>query len=622
LAAMVKERRQPIPALDPVNEAVSKLDAKPGDMAEVYDACMHAYVMVRETAVEELAETMLDPAKVRGDKQTAQRELLKQIVESEEKYIREKAARAIGTVAAANIKVCDAVMVLLSSADSEVREAGLLAVRARLHSEATVAAIQNAQRGVSAAFDAEAPLISLVHTLLDDPHGRVRFGALQALSALVRHFHSQTIERVAERMSDDEAWVRRHASEMLSTALCEAEEAKRTMPKSSLVFIAEGASQLLRACLRCYELGLTLTGGGDVHMRKIAVVGITSAAGASGEEDEEEEAAALSDEEDSDLVGSSILVEEARNKAQAADAMMMLRRCLKDKHPDVVDLAAKALLEFAAEGNKRAVEAVMTDMEAVLTHGLGVPGLGVKGTPESQGRGRIFGQEGIGTRQQQRRDNEEQRLLDEWEALQAKKAREEALQRELDILRMLANNGFVSKLVVKAFPQDEELEKVLELEAERPEMAQVRKEAAAWLGTLAERDDSNKAARAALQSYDEYLRLSGLAPLGERAAALVSAQEAAERVSLRPQPQAALCEELAEVLEKPAYVDEYGAVVPEDGDAKREAALRLAELVAQGDAAAEQVVLEMGREFLRALHGAGWLTDKTLKAVNGAPRSY
>lgn len=71
-------------------------------------------------------------------------------------------------------------------------------------------------------------------------------------------------------------------------------------------------------------------------------------------------------------------------------------------------MAAKSLLELSMSGNKNAVDAVMTDIDTILTFGLGVPGLGVKGTPESMGRGRLFGQEGIGTRQQQRRNDAEQ----------------------------------------------------------------------------------------------------------------------------------------------------------------------------------------------------------------------
>ncbi len=40
----------------------------------------------------------------------------------------------------------------------------------------------------------------------------------------------------------------------------------------------------------------------------------------------------------------------------------------------------------------------------------GAPGLGIQGTPEAQARGKLFGEESIGTRQQARRDRDEQVL--------------------------------------------------------------------------------------------------------------------------------------------------------------------------------------------------------------------
>ena len=63
---------------------------------------------------------------------------------------------------------------------------------------------------------------------------------------------------------------------------------------------------------------------------------------------------------------------------------------------------------MAGTGNHRAVEGVMSDVECILTYGLGVPGLGVKGTPEASARGQLFGDDGMGTREQKRRDMEEQ----------------------------------------------------------------------------------------------------------------------------------------------------------------------------------------------------------------------
>lgn len=51
-------------------------------------------------------------------------------------------------------------------------------------------------------------------------------------------------------------------------------------------------------------------------------------------------------------------------------------------------------------------------------------------------------------------------MYDEWLLREAKRLRDEAVEKELDELQVLAENGFVSKLLNKAFPSEEELELV------------------------------------------------------------------------------------------------------------------------------------------------------------------
>jgi hypothetical protein len=55
---------------------------------------------------------------------------------------------------------------------------------------------------------------------------------------------------------------------------------------------------------------------------------------------------------------------------------------------------------------------------------------------------------------------------------------------------------------------------------------------------------------------------------------------------------------------------------------RSEAAKKLGKLAEAGDTAAEDAILDDGKAFLQGLYDAGLLTDKTLKAVMGPPRSY
>jgi hypothetical protein len=116
---------------------------------------------------------------------------------------------------------------------------------------------------------------------------------------------------------------------------------------------------------------------------------------------------------DPEVRNSAAKVRERRAIEKQDTLLLVIGRMLFDKnnprctHTEPF-VRAQALLSMAGMGNHRAVEGVMSDVECILTYGLGVPGLGVKGTPEASARGQLFGEDGMGTRDQKRRDMEEQ----------------------------------------------------------------------------------------------------------------------------------------------------------------------------------------------------------------------
>jgi hypothetical protein len=52
----------------------------------------------------------------------------------------------------------------------------------------------------------------------------------------------------------------------------------------------------------------------------------------------------------------------------------MLRLALSDKEDEIRRVAAEALMEIAVTGNDKAVDAVMSDVQTILSHGLGMFG--------------------------------------------------------------------------------------------------------------------------------------------------------------------------------------------------------------------------------------------------------
>lgn len=605
-----------------VRAAQSKLVAEAGELGPIYDTCSHAWVMIRETAVEELTDSLRDGNK--EEKAVALKELIAQVRHSTVKYIREQSAKGLGGVAAHSARVRDAVMELLDDEDAGVREAAVIALRQRLQSKMMIDALKDSQKGIEDAWELEKPMISKIHALIDDVNGRVRFNAIDSLSSLVKMFHTDSIQAVQTRLRDEEGWVRRHAAEMVNVALFQAQGVKKTLPKSSLVFITEGYEVLLAAAQQCYDVGLQVVGGGDVYLRQTAVKGLTAAAEAEAEAEMGEELTAveegdISDDEGSFGGGGALGAETRQVKATQGDPMGVLKRCLKDTDPDVRDAAAKALLRIAGTGNRKAVEAVMSDVECVLSHGLGAPGLGVKGTPESCARGQLFGQAGMGTRDQQRRDRLEQEAFNHAMELGEKRRKELELQRDLDELKVLAEHGFISKLREAAFPQEDFMHEVLEAEAIDPDRKKVREAAAEWLFKLS-LEDNDKAARAAAVNLSQFCLLTGKADLDARAKRRIAEQHAAEYKAPPPEPDEQLCETLRDALE--TFVDDDGEVPEEQKVRRRDASKRLAELVEAGDTAAEDAVLDDAKSFLQGLYDAGLLSDKTLKAVMGPAHSY
>jgi hypothetical protein len=261
-----------------LSQSVSKLHATASNLGEAYDACSHAFIMVRETGIEELVETLRSEQAAEESKAEALRILLLQMQKSSERYTREHAAKALGQIAVFNDHVCKKVMQLMTDENSRVKEAAIMALRGRLQSDRIPEAIANVQKGLSAAYEVEQKLVELMHSLVDDENGRVRFAATAALKVLVNMFHTDSVVKVASRMTDPEEWIRRHAAEIICDALSSAEEKEGSLPASSqLVFMAEGWLELLASASECYELGKSLEGGGDVYMRKIAIKGMAVA---------------------------------------------------------------------------------------------------------------------------------------------------------------------------------------------------------------------------------------------------------------------------------------------------------------------------------------------------------
>jgi len=213
----------------------------------------------------------------RGNQQALER-LLQQMQDTSEGFVREQAAKAAGTAAMDNDAIYAAILPLLQHDDHNVRRTALIAVKKRLHSERVVFAAQEALEGRVKEFDRERDGIAAVRVMFQDVNGRCRFAAVDAFAKLIGQFHFEAVESAHSVLEDDEEWVRRFAADLLGKALISCQRFYSNLSEMAIPNVKEGFNELIAAGVHCYEVGLTLRGGGDAYMRRIAVQGLCAVA--------------------------------------------------------------------------------------------------------------------------------------------------------------------------------------------------------------------------------------------------------------------------------------------------------------------------------------------------------
>jgi len=305
-----------------LGRAIQRMDAEAAEeLGQVYDAMSHTYLMVRGAAAGDLGK-----AAIAGSEEALSR-LLHQLADTAADFMRESAAGIVGGIAIDRDDVCEQILSLLSSAEAKVRESALSALSIRLQSPRVLAALRDAQEGRLKEFARETHVLLAVAALVDDPNGRCRFRAVDALSRLVLGFHAESVVAVARRLADPEEWIRRHSAEVLSAALADGKRLLAAASPFAVTLLEAANTELLRATVQArapprrpaaplarppkpepapvparasgvarvgggtggigghapcraqaYEHGLTLEGGGDVYLRRLAIKGLAAAA--------------------------------------------------------------------------------------------------------------------------------------------------------------------------------------------------------------------------------------------------------------------------------------------------------------------------------------------------------
>ena len=258
-----------------VSAAIDRLSAAPAAHGAVYNASSHAYLMVRDSATQELGlEASRDV--------DALNQLLLQMQDTSSVFIMEQAAKAAGGAAMDNDMIFEEILHLLEHEHHDVRRAALIAIKERLRSERVMAAAQEAHEGRVKEFDREIEAIARVRQAVLDVNGRVRFSAIDSLAELVGKLIPDAIASANEVLEDDEEWVRRTAAELLGRALASCQDFHKRLSPVALPNVKEGFNDLIGSGIRCYDVGLTLKGGGDPYMRRIAVIGLCVVASSEG----------------------------------------------------------------------------------------------------------------------------------------------------------------------------------------------------------------------------------------------------------------------------------------------------------------------------------------------------
>lgn len=360
-------------APNPVDDATSRLGATPEAYGEVYNACSHTYLMVRDSATQDLGK------EVEKGNLDALRRLLIQMQDTSEGFVREQAAKAAGTAAVDQDDIYHAILTLMEHEDHNVRRTALIAVKKRLHSSRVIHAAHEALEGRVKEFDRELAGIEAIVKMFQDPNGRCRFAAVDAFGNLISSFHYEAVAAAHSVLEDDEEWVRRYSADLLGKALMSCQTFYKDLSPLAIPNVKEGFNELIAAGISCYEIGLALKGGGDAYMRRIAVQGLCVVATS--------EEVCHFDPPTEELGNSSELFgnnedEEEKVYYTPKDAIKMLWKALKDEVEEIRRVASETLLSLAAQGDPTAIDAVMWNVDIVITDGIDKPGLGDHGTPE------------------------------------------------------------------------------------------------------------------------------------------------------------------------------------------------------------------------------------------------
>lgn len=454
--------------------------------------------------------------------------------DTSEGFVREQAAKAAGTAAMDNDAIYAAILPLLRHEDHNVRRTALIAVKKRLHSDRVVFAAQEALEGRVKEFDRELEGIAAVRQMFQDVNGRCRFAAVDAFAKLIGQFHFEAVESAHSVLEDDEEWVRRFAADLLGKALVSCQRFYSTLSEMAIPNVKEGFNELIAAGIHCYEVGLTLRGGGDAYMRRIAVQGLCVVA--SSEESLHFDAAEGAEEDDDEGVPIFSSGKPEKIYFTAKDAIKILWKALSDDVNEIRKLASDTLLSLAAQGVPTAIDAVMWNVDTVITDGIDMPGLGNDGTPEY-----ALWCETLGDA-----SKEYEALMANVKSAQeshklhlAKTAEEERRKRnalDVQLVHDAAEEGDWHYCSDLAFPTGEHLEEVLASEERDPDRKAIRHAAADCLQAIAASGHA-EAAKAISLNCDAFFELTANQALATQAAEHVAEVRRTDEALLpKPRP--------------------------------------------------------------------------------------
>ena len=309
-------------------------------------------------------------------------------------------------------------------------------------------------------------------------------------------------------------------------------------------------------------------------MRRIAVQGLCAVA--CSEDSIQYDAPA----QDNDSEGGSNGFDVDKDKKvyyTAKDAIKVLWKALADDVNEIRKIASETLLSLAAQGVSTAIDAVMWNVDTVITDGIDMPGLGNDGTPEYAQWCETLGDAG----------KEYEALMANVKSAQeshnlhlAKQADEERRKRnalDAQLVHDAAEEEDWHYCNDVAFPQGQYLVEVLEREASDPDRKLIRQTAAHCLQAIAA-GGHPEAAKAVASNYDSFFELTGIATLARQAAEHVAQVHQSDE-ALLPQPRPVLLSkgEAKKLEEKLLQVGNRNGRI--------QAAVALSEMAEQGGAA-------------------------------------